>query len=253
MLPQRRGPPRDRHRGDYAPAVREKRPSPETLEQDARDAWIARDPLPAEPFAPLARWLDEAFAAGRQPNPNAVALATVDPDGRPSVRMVLCKALEADPGALVFYTSRESRKARALAAHPHAAAAFHFGPQERQARLEGPVAPVSDAEADAYFASRPPTARLAAWASTQSAPVASRAALEARYAEAAARFGADAAGPHAPDLPRPPFWGGFRLRAERVELWVGRPGRLHDRALWTRSADAAAQGRSTWRVERLQP
>lgn len=211
------------------------------------DAWIARDPLPAEPFAVLARWLDEAFAARRQPNPHAIALATVDPDGRPSARMVLCKALEPDSGSLVFYTNLESRKGRALAAHPHVAAVFHFGPQERQARLEGPVARVSDAEADAYFASRPLEARLGAWACDQSEPVASREALEARYVQAAERFGArDGAAPAS--MPRPPWWGGLRLHAERVELWVGRPGRLHDRAAWSRPPEGGP-----WRVERLQP
>lgn len=231
-------------------------PGPEPGGGALRDAWLARDPLPAEPFGALERWLAEAFEEGRQPNPHAVALATVDPDGRPSVRIVLCKALEPASGSLLFYTNLESRKGRALAAHPHAAAVFHFGPQERQARLEGPVTPVAPEEADAYFASRPREAQLGAWASAQSRPVASRDALRARYEEAEARRAARA---ETGAVPRPPFWSGYRLHAERVELWVGRPGRLHDRAVWVRTLEppredaATPAGAGRWEASRLQP
>jgi pyridoxamine 5'-phosphate oxidase len=163
------------------------------------------------------------------------------------VRFVLCKALEPETGSLVFYSNKRSPKGRALLAHAHAAAAFVFGPQQRQMRISGPVTETSDAEADAYFATRPLDSRVGAWASAQSEPVASRAALEAEYALRAARFGvregdADAA------VPRPPHWGGYRIRAERAELWHSRPGRLHDRALWVRDLPEGP-----WRAQRLQP
>ena len=213
------------------------------------DPFLSEDPLPADPFPIAVRWLEEAFAAGAQPNPHGIALATVDEAGHPEVRMVLCKALEAASGSLVFYTHKPSPKGAALHARPYAAAVFFFGPQERQVRLSGPVSAVSDAEADAYFATRPLDSRVGAWASEQSAPIASRAALEAEFARRAAEFGArteDASANAA--VPRPPHWGGYRIRAERVELWHGRPGRLHDRALWTRELPIGS-----WRVQRIQP
>jgi len=211
------------------------------------DAWISRDPLPADPFPLAIAWLDEAFAARAQRNPHAIALATVDAKGLPEARLVLCKALEAESGCLVFYTNKLSPKGRALAAHDYAAAVFHFDPQERQVRIAGRVSEVGDAEADTYFATRPLDSRLGAWASAQSEPIASRAQLEAQYAEQEARFGVRAGDLEAA-VPRPPHWGGYRICADRVELWRGRPGRLHDRALWTRELPA---GR--WRAQRLQP
>jgi pyridoxamine 5'-phosphate oxidase len=211
------------------------------------DAWLSEDPLPADPFPIAVAWLDDAFAARLQPDPHAIALATVDAAGRPEVRFVLCKALEPETGSLVFYTNKRSPKGRALRAHASASAAFLFGPQQRQMRIGGPVSDVSDAEADSYFATRPLDSRLGAWASAQSEPIASRAALEAEYARRAASFGvregdADAA------IPRPPHWGGYRIRAERVELWHSRPGRLHDRAVWVRELPNGA-----WKAQRLQP
>jgi pyridoxamine 5'-phosphate oxidase len=213
------------------------------------DAWLSEDPLPADPFPIAMRWLEEAFAAGAQPNPHGIALATVDEAGRPDVRLVLCKALEPATGSLVFYTHKPSAKGSALRARPDAAAVFYFGPQERQVRIAGPVSEVSDAEADAYFATRPLDSRVGAWASAQSEPIASRAALEAEFARRAAEFGARLDDPRADAaVPRPPHWGGYRIHAERVELWHGRPGRLHDRALWTRALPAGA-----WTVARLQP
>jgi pyridoxamine 5'-phosphate oxidase len=213
------------------------------------------DPLPAEPFTLLAAWLAEAFAKRVQPNPHAVALATADTEGRPSVRLVLCKALEPERGAFVFFTNRDSRKGRELAARPWAAAVFHWDALDRQARLEGPVTPVSDADADAYFATRPAEAQLGAWASAQSAPIASRRALEEALAATARRFGVspDPVAPAA--IPRPPHWGGYRLSADCVELWVGRRGRLHDRARWGRDLGPrpGAAGPGPWRCDRLQP
>ena len=212
--------------------------------------------MPADGFPIAARWLAEAFAAGVQSNPHAIALATVDAAGRADVRMVLCKALEPATGCLVFYTHRASPKGRALEAHTHAAAVFYFGPDDRQVRIAGPVSEVSAAESDAYFATRPLDARVGAWASVQSEPIDSRAALEGELARQAARFGAALDDPEAPaQVPRPPHWGGYRIHAERLELWHGRPGRLHDRALWTRELRPAAGGfeAGRWRVERLQP
>jgi pyridoxamine 5'-phosphate oxidase len=216
------------------------------------DAWLSEDPLPSDPFPIAQRWLDEAFAARAQKNPHAIALATVDEAGRPEVRMVLCKALEPASGSLVFYTNKRSPKGDALRAHPHAAAVFHFDPQDRQVRISGPVSEAADAESDAYFATRPLDSRVGAWASAQSEPVASRAELEAAYAREAARFGVrpgdEASEAHARiAVPRPPHWGGYRIRAERVELWHSRPGRLHDRALWVRRPGGG------WRPQRLQP
>ena len=137
---------------------------------DADDDWLADDPLPADPMPILARWLDEAFARGEQPNPHAVALATVDERGDPAVRYVLCKAIEFDPAAIVFYTDNTSRKGRDLAQRPRASAAFYFAPEGRQARISGAVDQMTDAECDAYFSTRPPDAQIGAWASTPERP-----------------------------------------------------------------------------------
>ncbi len=215
--------------------------------RDWPDAWLSEDALPADPFPIAVTWLSEAFAARLQPDPHAIALATTSEAGLADVRFVLCKALEPESGSLVFYTNKQSPKGRALHANAWASAAFLFGSQQRQMRFAGPVCEVSDAEAEAYFATRPLDSRIGAWASAQSQPVASRALLEAEYARWAARFGlregdADAA------VPRPPHWGGYRLRAASAELWHSRPGRLHDRALWTRELPSGA-----WRAQRLQP
>jgi len=215
--------------------------------RDWPDAWLSEDPLPADPFPIAVAWLNEAFAASLQLDPHAIALATVDEAGRPEVRFVLCKALEPETGSLVFYTNKQSPKGRALRGNVQASAAFLFGPQQRQMRISGPVSDTSDAEADAYFATRPLDSRIGAWASAQSEPIASRAELETRYAQQAARFGVREGAANA-DVPRPPHWGGYRIRAERVELWHSRPGRLHDRALWTRELPSGA-----WRSQRLQP
>lgn len=211
---------------------------------------MSRDPLPSDPMPVVAGWLEEAFAAGLQRNPHAVALATVDPDGRPSARMVLCKGIDAARGELVFYSHHESRKGRALAAHPSAALVFYWPPQERQVRVEGPVLRAADAVSDAYFASRPRVSRLGAWASAQSEPVPSRAALERRFAEQSARIEAD----HGERVPRPPGWGGYVVRAERVELWVSRDARLHDRAVWERKLGEGGRPDGPWSPPlRLQP
>jgi pyridoxamine 5'-phosphate oxidase len=211
------------------------------MNDEGRDAWLAEDPLPTDPAAIVQRWLDEAFAAGQE-NPHAVALATVDPDGSPSVRMVLCSAIDVAAAAFTFYTNRESRKGLALAADPRAAIAFHW--PGRQARIEGEARPCPDAVSDAYFAGRPLEARLGAWASRQSRSVDSRAALVAELEAMARRFDARA---EEDVVPRPPHWGGYTLVARSIELWVSRRGRIHDRAQWRRGEG------DHWTPTRLQP
>lgn len=214
------------------------------------------EPLPADPFPLFVRWFEEAqagLATRILPNPNAMSLATVDPDGRLSNRIVLCKAVDAAAGSLTFYTNYQGRKGRALDANPRCAACFHWDPIDRQARFEGLAARLSADQSDAYFASRPWISRIGAWASDQSRPIASRAELESRTHAAMRGFGIDPDNPPAPDaaidIPRPPHWGGYRVTADRVELWVGAKGRLHDRAVWSR--DPVANG--PWHATRLQP
>src|SRR5919108_4160139 len=185
------------------------------------------EPLPSDPLPLVADWL--ADAAARVRNSTSMALATVDPDGRPTARMVICRGFDARAGWLVFYTDRDSDKGAALAAHPRAAVIFHWDVVERQIRIEGPVTHAPDTDSDAYWASRPPDARVAASASEQSRPLASRALLLARVTEIASRGG---------EVPRPKRWGGYRVWAERVELWVGQPARVHDRARWVRTLTA---------------
>jgi pyridoxamine 5'-phosphate oxidase len=192
----------------------------------------------AEPFALFQEWFAEAGKT--EPNdPNAMALATVDADGLPDVRMVLLKGF--DESGFVFYTNEESAKGRQLAASPKAAALFHWKSLRRQIRLRGPVSAVSGEEADSYFASRPRDSRIGAWASDQSRPLESRFALEKAIARYVAKFGLG-------DVPRPPYWGGFRLAPVAIEFWRDRPFRLHDRLLFTREAV-----RARWTRQRLYP
>lgn len=212
-----------------------------------RDAWLSGEP-PADPLPFLRAWLDEARACEEIDEPEAAALATVDPDGRPSARIVAVRAFDAARGVASFYTDRTSRKGRALAAHPHAALVFHWDRFGRQARLEGPVTLSGDADSDAYFASRHPESRIAAATSEQSRPIASRAELVARFEATAARAPGGA-------VARPPHWGGYRVWIARLELWASRPGRLHDRLAWERALTAEGDGfrSGAWRAERLQP
>jgi len=189
-----------------------------------------------QPFAEFRAWLDEAWKS--EPNDaNAMTLATVDADGRPSSRIVLLKGV--DEHGFVFYTNTESRKGRELAVHPHVALCFHWKSLHRQVRIEGAAEPVGAAEADAYFASRPRLSQIGAWASDQSRVLESREVLEARVAEANARFGE---GP----VPRPPHWSGYRVRPERIEGWQDRPFRLDDRLVYLRAG-------TLWRNQRLFP
>ena len=220
------------------------------------------DPLPAEPLAVVAAWLAEAWTARQQPNANSMVLATASRDGKPSARVVLCKDIVPQPGFIVFYTNYLSGKGRQLKDNPRAAAVMHWDALHRQVRIEGQIVQAPAADSDAYFAARPWQSRVSAWASEQSEPLGSRAALLSAVAGVARRFGAPTPGsPGADDtmratIPRPPHWGGYRLWADTVELWVQGEARIHDRARWTRSLSAARNGTFTpgaWSVTRLQP
>jgi pyridoxamine 5'-phosphate oxidase len=191
----------------------------------------------ADPLLQFERWLQEAIAAAL-PEPNAMTLATVGADGRPSTRVVLIKGC--DERGIAWYTNFQSRKGRELAATPFAALQFHWVELERVVRIEGRVERVSEAESDAYYATRPLDSRLGAWASPQSEVIASRAVLVANAAKFAARY--------ALHPPRPPHWGGYRLVPDRWEFWQGRKSRLHDRLRYRRD-----DGSSAWLRERLAP
>jgi pyridoxamine 5'-phosphate oxidase len=189
------------------------------------------------PLGLVEEWYGEAVAAGL-PEPNAMALATATADGAPSVRFVLLKGI--DERGVEFYTNYESRKGRELAENPRAALALYWQAQQRQVRLEGRVEILGAEESDAYFATRARGSRIGAWASLQDRVIPDREWLHARVAEAEARFGDE-------DVPRPPYWGGYRLVPDAIELWQGQPSRLHDRAQWRLDGDGA------WREERLSP
>ena len=194
-----------------------------------------------EPFAPFARWFE--LAQQSEPLAETMTLATAGRDGRPSLRAVLLK--DADRSGFVFYTNLESRKADELFHNPHAALCFHWKSLARQIRVEGEVAPVAEAEADAYFATRQRDSQIGAWASDQSRPLASRAALEQRFAMFAREYAEQ------PVVPRPANWSGFRVTPRRIEFWQERPFRLHDRVVFVREGPLG-EGKA-WRKERLFP
>ena len=203
-----------------------------------RDGIFAGD----DPVAIAARWLEEATATEPE-DPNAIALATVDADGLPNVRMVLLKEIERSKtgeGAFVFYTNFEGRKGEELTAAPRAAFVMHWKSLRRQVRVRGAVERISAAQSDAYYASRSLQSRVGAWASAQSRPLASRAALMAQVARVTATKG--------PNPARPPHWGGFRIRPVEIELWADGAFRLHDRFRFVREAEDRS-----WQAERLQP
>jgi pyridoxamine 5'-phosphate oxidase len=221
---------------------------------------ILPDPLPANPLHVAAQWLEQARLDAAQPNPNAMVLATADSRGYPSARIVLCKEIDAQSGSILFYSNYKSRKGAELKANPRAALLFHWDHRHRQVRVEGRVDLLSDAENDAYFRTRAWQSRLGAWASQQSEPVESREALAAAVTREARRFGIAYDGPGSVepevgmDVPRPPNWGGYRLIADAVELWVEGEFRIHDRARWTRSLGASrTDAGAVWTVTRLQP
>jgi pyridoxamine 5'-phosphate oxidase len=192
----------------------------------------------SDPFALFALWLAEA--AEREPNdPDAMTLASVDADGAPDARVVLCKG--ADERGFVFYTNAESAKGRELAATPMAAAVFHWKSLRRQVRIRGSVGPVSEAEADAYFATRSRESRIGAWASQQSRPLESRAKLEEAVANYTEKFGDR-------EPPRPAHWRGYRLAPVEIEFWQDGKFRLHDRVVFAR-----AKAGAPWRRQRLYP
>ncbi|WP_294236488.1 pyridoxamine 5'-phosphate oxidase [uncultured Sphingomonas sp.] len=180
-----------------------------------------------DPFALFDAWFAEARASEINDS-NAMALATVDASGQPSVRMVLLKGHDAR--GFVFYTNRESRKAQELGEGSKAALLFHWKSLRRQIRIEGPVSRVDDPESDAYFASRSRDSQLGAWASDQSRPLPDRATFEARFEDMRARF-------EGGEVPRPPHWGGYRVTPQRIEFWLDREHRLHERRIFTRTAE----------------
>ena len=190
-------------------------------------------PNPVDQFR---KWFEEALSAGLH-EPNAMTLATTTPDGRPSARVVLLKGY--DDRGFVFYTNYEGRKARELETNPNCALAFYWGELERQVRIEGRAARVPAGESDAYFASRPRGSQLGAWASKQSQPVENRSTLDQCLRELEAEY-------EVREIPRPPFWGGYRVEPESMEFWQGRENRLHDRLLYTRH-------KGDWKIRRLQP
>ncbi len=198
----------------------------------------------SEPFDQFTEWLAEAWKSEPK-DANAMCLATVDPQGRPSARMVLLKGH--DTAGFVFYTNFESRKGAQLLANAHCALCFHWKSLDRAVRIEGAARPVDDAEADAYFASRPRDSRIGAWASQQSRPLEGRWELERAVAKYAARYAIG-------DIPRPPYWSGFRVDPQRIEFWRQRPFRLHERIVFHRRAggDNGADGEG-WTTESLYP
>ena len=204
----------------------------ETYARDGLDESSAGD----DPMVLFGRWLDDALVAQIH-EPNAMALATATPDGRPSVRIVLLKGI--DESGLTFFTNYESRKGHELDENPRAAAALLWHPLQRQVRVEGPVSRIAPDESDAYFRSRPHGSQLGALASPQSTVIADRGALDARYDDAVERFGEG-------DVPRPDYWGGYRIGLESIEFWQGRESRLHDRLRFVRDGSA-------WTRERLAP
>ncbi len=207
------------------------------LRRDYRQATMDESSVAADPIEQFARWF-EAARHGGVAEPNGMMLATVNAQGQPSARIVLLKGFSED--GFVFYTDRRSRKGSDLEANPAAALVFWWHELERQVRITGTCVRHDDAASDAYFAERPRGSQLGAWASTQSSTLSSREELQSRVESARARFDEAA-------VPRPSYWGGYCLKHESVEFWQGRPDRLHDRLLYTRTSELG------WRIARLSP
>jgi pyridoxamine 5'-phosphate oxidase len=207
------------------------------LRREYTQRGLREDDLAADPFTQFGVWFDEVAQAEVR-EPNAMTLATATPDGQPSARMVLLKGVDAR--GFAFFTNYESRKGNELSVNPRAALVFFWVQLERQVRVEGRVERVWGEESDLYFANRPQGSQLGAWASQQSAVLADRGTLETRYEELRSQYQGEA-------IPRPPFWGGYRVVPETVEFWQGRVNRLHDRLRYRRQADGS------WVIERLSP
>jgi pyridoxamine 5'-phosphate oxidase len=206
------------------------------LRKEYTRAGLAESDVAADPIEQFRRWFDAALDAGLH-EPNAMTVATATRDGSPSARVVLLKGF--DSRGFVFYTNYEGRKGRELEENPRAALLFYWGELERQVRIEGTVSRVSEEESDAYYASRPRGSRLGAWASEQSRTVEGRGVLEDRLGDLEAEY-------EGREVPRPPFWGGYRVWPEVVEFWQGRENRVHDRIVYRRQGGG-------WEIERLQP
>ena len=206
------------------------------LRKEYTTAGLTESGADTDPIAQFRRWFDAALVADLH-EPNAMTLATATPEGRPSARIVLLKGF--DERGFVFYTSYEGRKGRELETNPNCALVFYWGELERQVRVEGRVSRIPEEESDEYFGSRPRGSQLGAWASEQSRPVEGRDALEERLRNLEAEY-------EGRELPRPPFWGGYRVEPEVIEFWQGRENRLHDRLVYRRSG-------GSWMRERLQP
>jgi pyridoxamine 5'-phosphate oxidase len=206
------------------------------LRKEYTRAGLAESDVAADPIEQFRRWFDAALDAGLH-EPNAMTVATATRDGSPSARVVLLKGF--DGRGFVFYTNYEGRKGRELEENPRAALLFYWGELERQVRIEGAVSRVPETESDAYYASRPRGSRLGAWASEQSRTVEGRGVLEDRIGDLEAEY-------EGREVPRPPFWGGYRVGPEVVEFWQGRENRLHDRIVYRREDGG-------WKIERLQP
>jgi pyridoxamine 5'-phosphate oxidase len=209
----------------------------EDLRREYTQRGLREEDLAPDPFTQFGAWFDEVTQADIR-EPNAMTLATATPDGQPSARMTLLKGVDAR--GFVFYTNYKSRKGNELTTNPRAALVFFWVQLERQVRVEGRVERVSGEESDSYFASRPEGSQLGAWASQQSAVLPDRGRLEARYEELRAQY-------EGQEIPRPSFWGGYRVVPEMVEFWQGRVNRLHDRLRYRRQADGS------WAIERLSP
>ncbi|MBU6413875.1 MAG: pyridoxamine 5'-phosphate oxidase [Planctomycetes bacterium] len=215
--------------------------------------------LPVDPFPTFVEWYTHAVTHKIQPNPNAMTLCTVDPDGGPSSRIVLCRNIDAARGVIHFYTNYTSRKSKAMLAHPRVSLQFHWDTLDRQVRIEGLSQQASAAQSDAYFAARPWESRLGAWSSDQSQPITGRQALIDKVRWAIEHLKLDPAEiiakGNAVHIPRPPHWGGWNITAERVELWLGGTGRVHDRAVWTRAIVQTGETVhwTEWARTRLQP
>jgi len=216
------------------------------------------DILPDSPFPLFQAWFDQAWSERLTPNANAMSLASTHSDGHPDARIVLCKSIDIEQGSIMFYTNYNGLKGQQLAASPYVSAVIHWDHYQRQVRIRGQVIKATEAQSDAYFASRALESRLGSWISDQSQPIESREALLEKVVEVIDRLGIDAGdlmNNKEITIPRPPHWGGYHLWAHTLELWSAGTGRIHDRARWTRDlkieSDQVAVG--DWSSTRLQP